>query len=86
MNRRDFLRALGLGASACALSPLLDLAPISAAPSTVFDLAAFYRHLKEAFDDLNRRFPIPQSPAYTYTRVMFENIAVNADGTLRKST
>ena len=33
MNRRSFLRALGLTAAAYSLSPLLDLAPIEAAPS-----------------------------------------------------
>lgn len=32
MNRRDFLKRLGGAAAAVALSPLLDLAPIEAAP------------------------------------------------------
>lgn len=33
MNRRSFLQALGLGAAGVVLSPMLDLAPIVAAPS-----------------------------------------------------
>lgn len=36
MNRRDFLQRLGLLAGAVALSPMLDLAPIAAAPSVAY--------------------------------------------------
>lgn len=35
MNRRDFLKRLGLGASAVTLSPMLDLAAIVEASSVV---------------------------------------------------
>lgn len=35
MNRRDFLKRLGLGVGVVALSPLLDLAPIEPAVEAV---------------------------------------------------
>ncbi len=53
MNRRAFLNALGLGAAVVALSPLLDLAPIVAAPSAMI-LPTFEQGVtKELFFDIN---------------------------------
>jgi len=42
MNRRSFLQALGLGVAAVSLSPMLDLAPIVAAPSVPYAEVTFW--------------------------------------------
>lgn len=77
MNRRDFFARLGLGTAAVALSPYLDLAPITEAPSTaLMDTPEFVAYIPHTFK------MYVQQPAQC---VIWENITVNDDGTLSKS-
>jgi hypothetical protein len=61
MNRRAFLRALGIGAAVVTLSPILDFAEILEPPSAAtIDMAAFDALLKDICipaiaDELNQR-------------------------------
>ena len=42
MNRRDFLKRLGLGAAVVSLSPMLDLAEILPAPEPIQEEFVYY--------------------------------------------